>query len=267
MALGRTGGATPLEDLPANQKINIGGDTNLYRSAAGTLATDGVLNAVGGLQLNGAPVATRSYVDSADASLRAYVDSSDASVRSYADSGDSAVRAYADALVSPYSWHIAQNSGVHGVVGNVVGTTDTQTLTNKTISGTNNTLSGIADASITALSASKLIGTVAIGQGGTGSTTAPAARTALGNVPSVITATMTVDFPPINEGRVGDIDVTVNGAQINDAVAVSMPPTWTNFLVQAFVSGPNTVTLRALLCNTGPVDPLPGTFTIKVFQA
>lgn len=256
MALGRTGGATPLEDLPANQKINIGGDTNLYRSAAGTLATDGVLNAVGGLQLNGAPVATRSYVDSADASLRAYVDSSDASVRSYADS-----------LMPPYSWHIAQNSGVHGVTGNVVGTTDTQTLTNKTISGTNNALSGIADASITTLSASKLTGTVAIGQGGTGSTTAPAARTALGNVPSVITATMTVDFPPINEGRVGDIDLTVNGAQINDAVAVSMPPTWTNFLVQAFVSGPNTVTLRALLCNTGPVDPLPGTFTIKVFQA
>lgn len=54
--------------------------------------------------------------------------------------------------------HMAASAGVHGVVGAVVGSTDTQTLTNKTISGASNTLQNIADGSIVGLSASKLTG-------------------------------------------------------------------------------------------------------------
>lgn len=56
--------------------------------------------------------------------------------------------------------HIAANGNVHGVgvSASVVGTDTAQTLTNKTISGSSNTLSNIGNASITDLAASKLTG-------------------------------------------------------------------------------------------------------------
>lgn len=45
--------------------------------------------------------------------------------------------------------HVNDSSGVHGVTGSVVGTTDTQTVTNKTISGSSNTLTNLPAGQIT----------------------------------------------------------------------------------------------------------------------
>ena len=48
--------------------------------------------------------------------------------------------------------HMANSSAVHGLAGSVVGTTDTQTLTNKTINASLNTVTNIPAANVTGLS-------------------------------------------------------------------------------------------------------------------
>jgi hypothetical protein len=50
---------------------------------------------------------------------------------------------------SAVSTHSGLTTGVHGVTGNVVGTSDSQTLTNKTIDASSNTISNIANSSLT----------------------------------------------------------------------------------------------------------------------
>lgn len=52
------------------------------------------------------------------------------------------------ASASTLSAHTGASSGVHGVVGSVVGTSDSQTLTNKTIDADTNTISNIDNADI-----------------------------------------------------------------------------------------------------------------------
>jgi len=49
--------------------------------------------------------------------------------------------------------HVNATAGVHGVTGALAGVSDTQTLTNKTISGASNTFSNIAQSAVIALAA------------------------------------------------------------------------------------------------------------------
>jgi hypothetical protein len=68
--------------------------------------------------------------------------------------------------------HVGASSSVHGVTGSVVGTSDSQTLTNKTISGASNTLTNIGNASLT--NSSVTVNGTTISLGGAGTVTAAA---------------------------------------------------------------------------------------------
>jgi hypothetical protein len=66
-------------------------------------------------------------------------------------SGSALVHAVDGRDFNSFATHISAASGVHNVVGNVVGDTDAQTLTNKIISAATNTISGLAIAATTGL--------------------------------------------------------------------------------------------------------------------
>ena len=85
--------------------------------------------------------AYQSYADTAEADAKAYTDTRETAItgayQSYADTAEADAKSYADGIVGTVagdlSTHEQATTGVHGVTGNIVGTTDAQTLSNKTL--------------------------------------------------------------------------------------------------------------------------------------
>ena len=100
---------------------------------------------------------------------------------------------------------------VFGPTGSVVGTSDTQTLTNKTISGSSNTLSNIANASLT--NSSVTVGSTTISLGGT--------STSLAGLSSVDMTAGTVANSPSASTDIANksyVDSVAQGLNVKSAV-------------------------------------------------
>jgi hypothetical protein len=89
-------------------------------------------------------------------SLAAPTSNGDAANKLYVDTAETdavaAAGSYTDGQITTVSGNLTSHenatTGVHGVTGNIVGTSDTQALTNKTIDGSMNTLSNIGNSSL-----------------------------------------------------------------------------------------------------------------------
>ena len=84
---------------------------------------------------------------------------------------------------------------------------------------------------------------------------------------SIIANTATLDFPSIPANATTNLTITVTGAAANDSVLLGPPAALTSEIgLTAFVSGANTVTVRAINPTGAAIDPASGTYRATVIK-
>lgn len=104
------------------------------------------------------------------------------------------------AVNATFTSHTGASTGVHGIAGAVVGTTDIQTLTNKSISGSSNTLTDIPPASLSSTT----------GTGAAVLANSPVLVTPILGTPTSATLTNATGLP-IDAGTAGTLPITRGG--------------------------------------------------------
>jgi hypothetical protein len=90
-------------------------------------------------------------------------------------------------------------------------------------------------------------------------------------VPTILTGSATLSFPTFGANQANTLTITVNGAADGDVVALGTPNaatigTTTGIVYFAWVSGTNTVSIKAVNTSGGPLSPVSSTFKVKVFK-